>query len=317
MSKNILVTGGSGYKGNLLIEKLLKKKYTVYNLDLQWFGNNLSKNSNLHNIKKNILEIDKIKLPKIHTIIHLASVANDPSGMLNPKLTWEVNVLGTMILAEWAKNNNVKNFIYSSSGSVYGVKKELRVTEHLKLEPISDYNKTKMVSEKVVLNYKKFYRVVIARPATVCGYSKRPRFDVAVNMLTMQAITNNKITVLGGSQIRPNVHIEDITDFYIFSLLNKKVKGIYNIGNENLSIMQIAKIIKNKVNNVEIEIKKSNDPRSYRLDSTKSKRVGFKYNFNVEMAIDELIYLFKSKKLKNLNIYSNVKWMKEKNIHKK
>lgn len=316
MSKNILVTGGCGYKGNLLIKKLLDQNYKVYNIDLQWFGNNISKNKNFFNIKKNITDIDKIKLPKIDTVIHLASVANDPSGMLNSKLTWEINVLGTMILCEWAKNNKIKTFIYSSSGSVYGVKKEKQVTENLKLEPISDYNKTKMVSEKVILNYKNDFRVIIARPATVCGYSKRIRFDVAVNMLVMQAMTKKEITVLGGKQIRPNVHIEDITNFYIFAMINKKVNGIFNIGNENLSIIQIANKIKNKIKGTKIKIKKSNDPRSYRLNSDKSKKIGFKYNFKTDDAIKDIIQLFKQKKIKNLKIFSNVMWMKEKKIHK-
>jgi len=310
--KNILVTGGAGYKGSVLIPLLLKNNYRVYNIDLFWFGNNLEENKDLINIKKNILDIDDLKISKIDAIIHLAAIANDPTGTLNSKLTWETNVLGTMKLAEWAKNNKVKNFVYASSGSVYGVKKEKKVTEELPLVPISDYNKTKMVSEKTLLSYNKDFRIVILRPATVCGFSQRMRLDIVINMFVHQAITKKKITVLGGDQIRPNVHINDISNFYIYILKNKSIRGIYNISNENLSVKKIANLIKKKLPETKIITKKSNDPRSYRLDSNKSKKSGFVYKYNIKNSIEELINIMMKEKNNFSNKNFNLEWMKKK-----
>ena len=144
-------------------------------------------------------------------------------------MTWEINVLATKLLAESAVKYNVKNFIYASSGSVYGIKKDRLVHEKLSLEPISDYNKNKDDCRKVLLSYKNKIRLVIVRPATVCGISMRTRFDVVVNLLTIQALENQKMIVLGGNQIRPNVHMNDMVRFYIFALNNKRIKGIFNL----------------------------------------------------------------------------------------
>ena len=185
---NIMVTGGCGYVGTILVNKILTRKYNVTVVDTMWFGNYLENHPNLLIIKEDIRNIDNIPMEGIDCIIHLANIANDPSGDLDSKLTWEVNVLASKLLVEKAIDSGVKQFIYASSGSVYGVKDEDQVTEELSLIPISDYNKTKMISERVFLSYSDKINLQCIRPATVCGYSPRMRLDLSVNMLTMQAL---------------------------------------------------------------------------------------------------------------------------------
>ena len=236
----ILVTGGCGYKGHVLIPKLLNEGHKVVAFDIQWFGNFLDQHPNLIIVKGDVRNIEEVPLDEIDCIIHLASIANDPCGDLNPKLTWEVSALATMQLADKAYRVGVKRFIYASSGSVYGVKEEEQVTEDLELCPISEYNKTKMVAERVLLSYQDKMVVQIVRPATVCGYSPRMRLDVSVNLLTMHALSTGKITVFGGTQVRPNIHIDDITDLYIHLIDNPEYTGIYNAGFENISILNIV-----------------------------------------------------------------------------
>tara|TARA_B110000444_G_C18751633_1_gene553071 strand:+ start:165 stop:1112 length:948 start_codon:yes stop_codon:yes gene_type:complete len=285
----ILITGACGYQGTKLIPLLLSKKHKVTAIDTQWFGNKLKKNKNLKNYKKNILDIKKNDVKEIDVIIHLASIANDPMGDLNKNLTWEVSCLGTMQLLELAVKNKVKKFIYASSASVYGVKKEKKVIETLSLKPISTYNKAKMIAEKTILSYSNKIDVTIVRPATVCGVSPRMRFDLSVNMMAYQAIKNKKMTVFGGQQTRPNIHIDDLLDLYQFFLKkNKKFNGIFNAGFENLKIIEIAKKVK-KIIPAEIKIFKNNiDIRDYRLDSSKLLSLGFKPKKNVGDAIREI-----------------------------
>jgi nucleoside-diphosphate-sugar epimerase len=224
----ILVTGGCGYKGHVLVPKLLARGYEVIAFDLQWFGNYLAPHKKLSVIRGDVRHIETIPLNGVDCIIHLSSIANDPCGDLNPQLTWEVSALATMQLADQAKRLGIKRFIYASSGSVYGVKEELQVTEELELKPISEYNKTKMVGERVLLSYKDDMVVQIVRPATVCGCSPRMRLDLSVNLLTMQALSKGKITVFGGDQVRPNIHIDDITDLYLHLIDHPEITGVYN-----------------------------------------------------------------------------------------
>ena len=212
----ILVTGACGYKGTVLVPKLLAAGHAVTAFDIMWFGNYLVPHPKLTVVKGDVRNIDDIPLDGVDAIIHLSSVANDPCGDLDPKLTWEISCLATMQLADRAARRGIKRFVYASSGSVYGIKDEDQVTEDLELTPISEYNKTKMVAERVLLSYADKMTVQIIRPATVCGYSPRMRLDVSVNMLTMQALTKEHITVFGGAQTRPNIHMDDITDIYIF-----------------------------------------------------------------------------------------------------
>jgi len=247
----------------------------------------------------------------VETIIHLANIANDPAVELSPSLSWEVNVLASQLLADKAARNGVKHFIFASSGSVYGIKDEDHVTEDLELVPISVYNKTKMVAERIFLSYKDKFQVHCIRPATVCGLSPRMRLDVSVNMLTMSALKNNKITVFGGNQTRPNIHIKDMVNVYIHFLENHSLdSGFYNAGFENISILEIAKRIQ-KFTGASIEVSESNDPRSYRQDSTKLLKTGFSPTFSVKDAILEIIEAYKSKKLIDNQSCYTVKWMKK------
>jgi len=304
----ILVTGGCGYKGHVLIPKLLNNGHKVIAFDIQWFGNFLNPHSNLKVVKGDVRNIDEIPLEGVECIIHLASIANDPCGDLNPKLTWEVSALATMQLADKAKRHGVKRFIYASSGSVYGVKEEENVTEDLELDPISEYNKTKMVAERVLLSYQGDMIVQIIRPATVCGYSPRMRLDVSVNLLTMHALSKGKITVFGGAQIRPNIHIDDITDLYIHFINHPEFVGVYNAGFENISILKIAQMVTESLP-VEIEVIESSDPRSYRVNSDKVLATGFTPKKSVSNAISEIVEKYNSGILKDEEKFYNLKWM--------
>lgn len=306
----ILVTGSCGYKGHILIPKLLLLGHRILAVDTEWFGNFLAPHNNLTILKEDILNIDNIPLDGIECIIHLASIANDPCGDLDPKLTWEVSVLSTLQLIDKAKRRNIKRFIYASSGSVYGIKEELQVTEDLELKPISEYNKTKMSAERIILSYNDHINTQIVRPATVCGLSPRMRLDVSVNMLTMQALMNGKITVFGGNQVRPNIHIDDITDVYIHLLDHPELTGIYNAGFENISILEIAKKVQNYLPS-EIIITESNDPRSYRINSDKLIATGFKPKKNIDNAIQEIISHYKKGLLVNEDRFYNLKWMQQ------
>ena len=251
-------------------------------------------------------------MKKQQKVIHLANIANDPAVDLNPELSWEVNVLATQQLIDAGlRYGNIDQFIFASSGSVYGVKKERKVTEDLELVPISAYNKTKMVAERVVLSYQNYMKVHCIRPATVCGVSKRMRLDVAVNMLTMQALTKGEITVLGGSQTRPNIHIEDMVRVYDHFLKKPTIPSrTYNAGFENITILEIAKMISRMVP-TKIIIEKSNDPRSYRQDSTKLIETGFEKTANVEKAIRQIIEGYKSGEIEDKEEYHTVKTMKK------
>ncbi|MBQ4861972.1 SDR family oxidoreductase [Pseudoalteromonas sp. MMG013] len=310
-SKTVLVTGATGYKGTVLVPKLLSKGYRVIALDTQWFGNFLPSHRNLTVIKGDVRDTHSINLENVDAIIHLASIANDPCGDLNPKLTWEVSALATMQLADKAKRHGIKQFIYASSGSVYGIKDEEHVTEDLSLEPISEYNKTKMVAERVLLSYANDMAVQIVRPATVCGLSSRMRLDVSVNMLTMQALQNKKITVFGGKQVRPNIHIDDITDLYIYMLEHpKKTQGVFNAGFENISILDIANRVQDKVD-CEIVVTPSNDPRCYRVNSDKLLATGFKPTKTVACAIDEISQAYNDGNLVDHPRFHNLQWMQQ------
>ena len=211
----IIVLGGCGYVGSVLVKKLLDKQYKLLVIDTQWFGNYLKPHKNLKLIKKDIRNLEKISFKGYKTIIHLANIANDPASELNPNLSWEINVLAFHQLIQKAIKEGVKKFIYSSSGSVYGVKKEKKVTEILHPHPVSIYNKTKMIAERVLLSFKNKIEVIIIRPATVCGLSPRMRLDVSVNLLSIQALQKKKITIFGGKQKRPNIHISDLADVFI------------------------------------------------------------------------------------------------------
>ena len=304
----VLVTGACGYKGTVLVSKLLLAGYEVIAFDIMWFGNYLTPHDGLRVIKGDVRDTASVPLDDVDAVIHLSSVANDPCGDLDPQLTWEISCLSTMRLADKAVRMGVKHFIYASSGSVYGVKTEQQVTEDLELLPLSEYNKTKMVGERVLLSYSKDMIVQIVRPATVCGLSPRMRLDVSVNLLTMQALTKNEITVLGGDQTRPNIHIDDITDLYLFFLRRPELQGIYNAGFENMSINDMALLIQASTN-AEILKMPSNDPRSYRLNSDKLLATGFSPKKNVDIAIKEICTAYQRGELENKPQFNNLLYM--------
>jgi len=306
----VLVTGACGYKGTVLVPKLLRAGHTVIALDIMWFGNHLLPHPKLTVVEGDIRNINSVPFKGVDVIIHLSSVANDPCSDLDPKLTWEISCLATMQLADKAARVGIPHFIYASSGSVYGLKDEPQVTEDLDLVPLSEYNKTKMVGERVLLSYSNQMAVQIVRPATVCGLSPRMRLDVAVNMLTMQALTKGEITVLGGDQTRPNIHIDDITDLYLFLLERPQTTGIFNAGFENLSILEIANRVV-EVSGAKIVVKPSNDPRSYRVNSEKIIAAGFRPKKSVKTAIDEISEAFKTGLLKDEDRFHNLKWMQK------
>lgn len=306
----ILVTGGCGYIGTPLIQSLLKQNHKITCIDNQWFGCYLQKHKNLRIIKKDIRDLKDKYFKNVDTVIHLANIANDPAVKLLPTLSWDVNVLASYKLINQCVNNKVKKFIYASSGSVYGIKKEKKVTENLSLLPISTYNKTKMISERVLMSFKDKIVVNCIRPATVCGLSPRMRFDISVNLLTLAAVKENKIKVLGGNQTRPNINIKDMVRVYEFFLKKNIKSGYYNAGFENMKIIDIAKIIAKKTNS-KIKIFKSNDPRSYLQDSSKLLKLGFKKKYTVEDAIDEIIYSLKNDKIKISPKFFTVDWMKK------
>lgn len=306
----ILVTGACGYKGNVLVPKLLDAGHSVIAFDIMWFGNDLQAHNKLKVIQGDVRNIAEIPLDGVEAIIHLSSVANDPAGDLDPKLTWEISALATMQLIDRAARLGIKHFIYASSGSVYGLKDEEQVTEDLTLVPLSEYNKTKMVAERVVLSYSNQMAVQIVRPATVCGISPRMRFDVSVNMLTMQALTRGEITVLGGDQTRPNIHIDDITDLYLFLLERPDVTGVFNAGFENLSIRRIAEMACEKAS-AKITVLPSNDPRSYRVNSDKLLATGFRPRKTVENAIDEICQAYREGRIKDEERFHTLPWMQK------
>jgi nucleoside-diphosphate-sugar epimerase len=211
---------------------------------------------------------------------------------------------------ERAIDHQVKQFIFASSGSVYGVKEEPEVTEELSLVPISDYNKTKMISERVLLSYRDEIVIQCIRPATVCGVSPRMRLDLSVNMLTMQALTRGRITVFGGDQTRPNITIMDMVEVYRhFLALGPKAPGIYNAGFENISILDIARMVTEFVP-AEIVVSESNDPRSYRQNSDKLLGTGFKPKYRVRDAIQRVIEAYRAGSIRDDEACYNIKAMK-------
>ncbi len=312
MSKIILVTGGCGYVGSKLVPQLLADRHKVRVIDTQWFGENLGYHKNLEIIKKDTRHINVQDLENVEKIIHLANIANDPAVDLDQVLSWEVNVLATQNLIDLAaRGGKVTQFIYASSGSVYGIKDEDLVTEDLTLVPISAYNKTKMVAERVVHSYADKIKVHCIRPATVCGMSPRMRLDVAVNILTFQALNTGKIRVFGGNQTRPNIHIDDMVSVYQHFVLNSEnlEAGMYNAGFENISIMDIAHMVQDLVS-CEIEVEESNDPRSYRQSSKKLLDTGFVPKKSVLQAINDIKKSYESGVLVDCDQYHTIKTMK-------
>ena len=310
--RQVIVTGGAGYVGSVLVPKLLDKGYRVKVLDLYLYGEDVldavKDNPNLEQIEGDIRDralLEKVTLGT-DALFHLACISNDPSFELDPQLGKSINYDAFLSLIEVSKRCGVKRFIYASTSSVYGIKEEENVTEDLPLEPLTDYSKYKALCEEVLLREQSpDFTTIVIRSATVCGYSPRLRLDLVVNILTNLAVNTGRITVLGGQQKRPNIHIEDVTDLYIqlLELPDEIVAGkIFNVGYQNYQILEIAELVRKVVGKegVEIVIRPTTDNRSYHISSEKIKReLGFEPKHSVEDAIRDLYDAFKAGKIPN------------------
>ena len=324
--EKIIIIGGAGYVGCELTRLLLDNGYNVTVFDLMIYGEDkLPIHKNLTKIKgdvRNIESLEKI-IPGHDSLIHLACISNDPSFELNPNLGKSINFDSFLPIVKLSKQSKIKKFIYASSSSVYGVKEENNVTEDLALEPLTDYSKFKAMCETILLeNQSSDFTTTVLRPATVCGYSTRQRLDVIVNIFTNLAYNKNSISVFGGNQLRPNIHIKDMTRSYLNVLQqsNKIIDGkIFNVGYENKSVIEIANLVKSSLNtDVELKIEESNDNRSYHVSSEKIKNeLGFNSEFTIQDAVLDLIGAFKKNKLVdplNNSIYYNIKKMQSINL---
>jgi len=319
--KKIFITGGAGYVGAVLVPHLLEKGYEVTVLDLMIYGEYvLRDHPNLNSVKGDIRDLALLKklTLKHDAVIHLACISNDPSFELNPNLGKSINLDAFRPLVEISKNNGVNRFIYASSSSVYGIKDEPNVHEEMVLEPLTDYSQFKADCEKILAEYQSDdFTTVTIRPATVCGYSPRQRLDVVVNILTNLAYHKREISVFGGNQLRPNIHIEDMAEAYMV-LLNadkNKIGGkIFNAGYENQTVNKIAETVKNVVGeDVRLVTTPSNDNRSYHISSQKIKdELGFETKHTIKEAVEDLCTAFDNGLLPNsLNneMYFNIKRM--------
>jgi len=302
----VLVTGGAGYVGAVLVPKLLRAGYSVRVLDLYLYGLNvIEKSVGLLQVKGDIRDRALLKeiVPGCDAVIHLACISNDPSFELDPELGKSINYDAFIDLVDISKRCGVQRFIYASSSSVYGIKEEEDVTEDLPLEPLTDYSKYKAMCEEVLLNATGLTRLVL-RPSTVCGYSPRMRLDLVVNLLTNHAVNNRKITVFGGQQMRPNIHIEDMTDLYVRSLKypDTAIDGkVFNAGSENYKVIEIAEMVRRIVGeDVEIITVPTDDKRSYHTSSEKIEReLGFVPAYTIAQAVRDLVWAFEEGKIPN------------------
>jgi nucleoside-diphosphate-sugar epimerase len=319
--KKIFITGGAGYVGSVLVPKLLNLGFEVTVLDLMIYGKEvLSDHERLTKVQGDIR--DEILLEKIipghDALIHLACISNDPSFELNPSLGKSINLDAFEPIVKISSKNKLNRFIYASSSSVYGIKKEKNVTEDMALEPLTDYSKFKGECEKILNSYKsEDFVTTTIRPSTVCGYAKRQRLDLVVNILTNHAFHNREIKVFGGDQLRPNLHIEDMAECYI-AVLNaeqKKINGqIFNVGFKNQSVNELAIDVKEVVgDDVKIINTKSEDNRSYQVCSKKIKDIlGFETKYTVKNAVVDLKNAFEKKLLINTfndEFFYNIKRM--------
>jgi nucleoside-diphosphate-sugar epimerase len=321
--KKVFVTGGAGYVGAVLVPALLEHGYQVKVLDLYLYGDVLAPVANhpgLEQIKGDIRDRRLLErsIPGCDAVIHLACISNDPSFELDADLGKSINYDAFLDLVAVAKDSGVRRFIYASSSSVYGVKQEENVTEELALEPLTDYSKYKALCEDVLLKAQApGFTCVVLRPATVCGYSPRLRLDLTVNILTNYAVNSGRITVFGGAQQRPNIHIDDMVAAYlrVLEVEDAKISGrIFNAGYENHTVREIAEMVRNVVGaSTEIVTTPSDDNRSYRISSDKIRReLGFVPTHTLEDAARGLLNGFKAGKIPNPMTdirYYNIKTM--------
>jgi nucleoside-diphosphate-sugar epimerase len=325
--KNVLVTGGAGYVGTVLTPQLLAAGYNVTVYDTMYYGCELLPRPRLKLLKADIRDTETFRNAcwGVDAVIHLACISNDAGFELDEKLSEEINFRCFEPLIIAAKEQSVRRFIYASSSSVYGYSDSPRVTEEHPLVPLTLYNKFKGLCEPLLFKHQSAdFVCVTIRPATVCGYSPRQRLDLSVNILTNHAINNKKITVFGGEQQRPNLHIQDMCDLYklLLELPDEKIAGeTFNAGYQNQSIMEIAKIVKKVVQEefpemgeIPIVTTPSNDNRSYRITSDKiAAKIGFRPKRTIEDAVRDLCVAFRKGALPDSmtdDRYHNVKVLK-------
>jgi nucleoside-diphosphate-sugar epimerase len=315
MNKNVLVTGGAGYCGSLLVPQLLAEGYNVTVYDLLYFGDSFlpKDNPRLKVIPGDIRDLAKLNsaLQNQDVVLSLACISNDASFELDESLSTTINLDAFEPMVVAAKKAGVKRFVYASSSSVYGVSDKPNVTEDHPLVPLTLYNKYKGMCEPLLLKHTddRFVGVVF-RPATVCGYAPRLRLDLSVNILTNHAVTNNKITVFGGSQLRPNLHVQDYADLCKLLLVaptEKIANQIFNCGYQNMTIMEIAHMVKKVVEQelpqkapIDIVTTPTDDNRSYHINSDKIKKtLGFAPKHTIEEAVRDLCRAFRDGKIPN------------------
>lgn len=309
----VLVTGGAGYIGAVLIPKLLMRGYRVKVLDLYLFGEDVlpRRHEALEAIRGDIRDQALLQqvLEGVDAVIHLACISNDPSFELDPRLSRSINFDAFEPLVAISKRAGVRRFIYASTSSVYGVSDEPNVTEEHPLVPLTDYNKYKGLCEPILFRYQSdAFTSVTIRPATVCGYSPRLRLDLTVNILTNLAVNNRKITIFGGAQKRPNIHIEDISDLYVelLEIPTRLIAGqTFNCGYQNHTVAELGQIVHDTVLQelphlapIEMTTAPSDDPRSYHISSEKiGRELGWKPKRTVEDAVVDLCRAFRAGKI--------------------
>ena len=319
--KNIFVTGGAGYVGAVLVPRLLDENCQVTVLDLMIYGEGvLPDHPRLKVVKGDIRDLALLKraLPGHDAVIHLACISNDPSFELNPDLGKSINLDAFRPLVEISRASGVERFVYASSSSVYGIKEEKDVHEETPLEPLTDYSQFKADCEKILNEYESpDFTTTTIRPATVCGYSPRQRLDVVVNILTNLAYRKREITVFGGEQLRPNIHIGDMVESYLIVLnaARETVAGkVYNAGYENQSVRELAETVKGVVGyDVRLITLPTDDNRSYHISSKKIRQeLGFKAQYMIKDAVVDLLRAFELGQLPNSlddEIYFNIRRM--------
>ncbi|MEE2662063.1 MAG: SDR family oxidoreductase [Pseudomonadota bacterium] len=319
--KKILVTGGAGYVGAVLVRELLHDGYEVTVLDLMIYGEKtLPKNEGLSVVKGDIRNTQLLEqvIPGHDSVIHLACISNDPSFELNPKLGQSINLDAFEPLVRISRDNGVQRFIYASSSSVYGVKEEQDVHEDMLLEPLTDYSRFKADCEQILSKFQSDnFTTVTIRPATVCGYSPRQRLDVVVNILSNLAYHKRKITIFGGSQMRPNIHIKDMVKAYqiLLTAPASKIAGnTFNAGYENHSVDQLGQMVLEVMGpDVEMVRTPTDDNRSYHVSSSKIKaELGFEPDCTISDAVSDLKAAFSKGLLHdplNNEMFFNIKRM--------
>ncbi len=287
----VLITGGAGYLGSILSKKLCDKGYDVRIIDALWYGKESIKDLlNLENfefVEADIRDLTKTvrAMKDVDAVIHLASIVGMPASSIEPRTSEEINYLATKNIAELCMLHGIDTYIFASTCSVYGSQPNAFITEKSRVSPLDFYSKQKWVSERAIgwLNM----APTILRFGTLFGLSPRMRFDLVINLFLVQALTKKKITVNGGEQFRPFLHVEDAAESLIFSLENN-LTGTYNVISENYSIKQAAEKIQ-KLTGCEIEVSNQNiDERNYKVSGSKIKRMGFEPTRDIEFAYNEI-----------------------------